>query len=117
MFGEAGVETGGPIHIEIGRTGLKGWDKALAGMCKGDKKRAFLPPDLAYGSEGLKECGKDEEVCSHYNCTHGKGRTGQSLALPHPNFGSKQVCFKQIHKKGLRQLLQTFSAGTVFVAL
>jgi len=61
VFGEAGVETGGPIHIEVGRTGLKGWDKALAGMCKGDKKRAFLPPDLAYGSEGLKECGKDEE--------------------------------------------------------
>merc|ERR1711974_473398 len=42
VFGEAGVETGGPIHIEIGMTGLKGWDKALAGMCKGDKKRAFL---------------------------------------------------------------------------
>ena len=73
MFGEAGVETGGPIHIEIGRTGLKGWDKALAGMCKGDKKRAFLPPDLAYGSEGLKECGKDEEVCSHHDRTQGMG--------------------------------------------
>ena len=42
-----------PITIEIGMTGLKGWDRALAGMCRGEVKRVYLPPDLAYGQEGL----------------------------------------------------------------
>ena len=42
------------MSIEIGMTGIKGWDIALTGMCVGDVKRAYLPPDLAYGEEGIE---------------------------------------------------------------
>lgn len=61
-FGEAGEETGGPLKIEIGRTGLKGWDLALAGMCKGEVKRAYVPPHLAYGEKGLEGVVPPNEV-------------------------------------------------------
>jgi len=53
IFGETDEETG-PLMIEIGMTGIKGWDKALTGMCEGEVKRAYLPPSLAYGKEGIK---------------------------------------------------------------
>ena len=58
----AGEETGGPLKIEIGRTGLKGWDLALAGMCKGEVKRAYVPPHLAYGEKGLEGVVPPNEV-------------------------------------------------------
>jgi len=61
-FGEADEETGGPIKIEIGMTGLKGWDRALAGMCNGEVKRAYIPPKLAYGEKGLEGVVPPNEV-------------------------------------------------------
>jgi len=61
-FGEADEETGGPIKIEIGMTGLKGWDRALAGMCNGEVKRAYIPPHLAYGEKGLEGVVPPNEV-------------------------------------------------------
>jgi len=61
-FGEADEETGGPIKIEIGMTGLKGWDRALAGMCNGEVKRAYIPPNLAYGEKGLEGVVPPNEV-------------------------------------------------------
>lgn len=49
------VEDGGqgPIEREIGTTGIKGWDLALAGMCEDEVKRVYIPPRLAYGEEGV----------------------------------------------------------------
>jgi len=44
--------------IEIGKTGLKGWDLGLAGMCKNERRRVILPPELAYGKEGVKDGAK-----------------------------------------------------------
>jgi len=41
--------------IEIGKTGIKGWDLGLTGMCKNERRRVILPPDLAYGKEGVKD--------------------------------------------------------------
>ena len=53
IFGETD-EKSGPLTIEIGKTGIKGWDVALTGLCVGEVKRAILPPELAYGEEGIE---------------------------------------------------------------
>ena len=55
MFGSTDNETGPLGPIEIGQTGLKGWDLGLSGMCEGDRRRVILPPQLAYGKEGIKD--------------------------------------------------------------
>jgi FKBP-type peptidyl-prolyl cis-trans isomerase len=43
-----------PISFPVG-TGrvIKGWDEALVGMKKGEKRILIIPPDLAYGPWGV----------------------------------------------------------------
>ena len=41
-----------PLEIEIGASGIKGWDQALTGACKGEKRTVFVPSELAYGEKG-----------------------------------------------------------------
>jgi len=50
------VEDGGsgPLEIEIGTTGIKGWDIALSGMCIDEVKRVYIPPSLGYGEKGAE---------------------------------------------------------------
>ena len=41
-----------PLEIVIGSSGIKGWDEALSGACKGEKRTVFIPAELAYGEKG-----------------------------------------------------------------
>uniref|UniRef100_A0A3Q0RRW4 peptidylprolyl isomerase n=1 Tax=Amphilophus citrinellus TaxID=61819 RepID=A0A3Q0RRW4_AMPCI len=34
---------------------IQGMDKALQGLCMGEKRRVIIPPHLAYGEEGVGE--------------------------------------------------------------
>lgn len=34
---------------------IKGMDKALQGLCRGEKRRVVVPPHMAYGGEGVGE--------------------------------------------------------------
>ena len=53
LFGFTDDQTGPIGPIEIGKTGLKGWDIGLSGMCVGEQRRVIIPPQLAYGKEGI----------------------------------------------------------------
>lgn len=35
---------------------IRGIDKALQGLCIGEKRRVIVPPHMAYGEEGVGEC-------------------------------------------------------------
>lgn len=58
VFGTTGdiVRNGNDVGpVKVGKTGLKGWDLGLTGMCQDEHRRAILPPELAYGEEGIKD--------------------------------------------------------------
>ncbi len=47
-----------PIQFNVGRRQvISGWDLALAQMKKGERRIIILPPELAYGSQGIPQAG------------------------------------------------------------
>ncbi|KAM8734590.1 peptidyl-prolyl cis-trans isomerase FKBP14 [Acanthopagrus schlegelii] len=42
-----------PVWFTLGiREALRGWDKGLQDMCKGERRKLTVPPSLGYGKEG-----------------------------------------------------------------
>ncbi len=45
-----------PLRIEVGKGQvIRGWDEALVGMKKGERKSIQIPPDMAYGEMGAPD--------------------------------------------------------------
>ena len=40
-------------HSGVGEV-IKGWDRGVAGMRVGDKRKLTVPPQMGYGSDGVK---------------------------------------------------------------
>ncbi|MCP3889817.1 MAG: peptidylprolyl isomerase [Desulfobulbaceae bacterium] len=50
---DSSVDRGQPIEFPVGQGQvIKGWDEALLGMKKGEKRILIIPPDLGYGAPG-----------------------------------------------------------------
>lgn len=50
---DSSVDRGEPFSFNLG-TGqvIPGWDKGVAGMKKGGKRKLHIPPDMGYGKDG-----------------------------------------------------------------
>lgn len=51
---DSSLDRGQPFQFKLGaRQVIKGWDEGVAGMKVGGKRTLIIPPDLAYGSNGI----------------------------------------------------------------
>jgi len=51
---DSSLDRGQPFQFKLGaRQVIKGWDEGVAGMKVGGKRILIIPPDLAYGSNGI----------------------------------------------------------------
>ncbi|KAA6401157.1 MAG: putative FK506-binding protein 2 precursor [Streblomastix strix] len=45
-----------PYNFRIGEGKvLKGWDQGLLGMCKGERRKLFIPSELGFGEQGIDD--------------------------------------------------------------
>lgn len=65
---DSSYDRGEPIAFLLGKgMVIKGWDEALVGVKKGDKKHLVIPGDKAYGEQEIK--GPDGKVLIPKNAT------------------------------------------------
>jgi FKBP-type peptidyl-prolyl cis-trans isomerase len=49
------LDRGVPLTVALGTAPLRGLDEGLIGMKSGGRRRLTMPPELAYGSEGVED--------------------------------------------------------------
>ena len=51
---DSNYDSGRPFEFKLGSGQvIRGWDQGLLGMCIGEGRKLTIPPNLAYGSEGV----------------------------------------------------------------
>jgi peptidylprolyl isomerase len=61
---DASWDRGTPFSFELGQGRvIQGWDRGVAGMKVGGRRRLVIPPNLAYGKQGAgRQIGPDETL-------------------------------------------------------
>jgi len=50
---DSSLDRGVPLSFVLGQAPLSGWDKGIPGMREGGRRRLYVPPELAYGRQGV----------------------------------------------------------------
>ena len=51
---DSNYDSGRPFEFKLGSGQvIRGWDQGLLGMCIGEGRKLTIPPNMAYGSEGV----------------------------------------------------------------
>jgi peptidylprolyl isomerase len=60
---DASWDRGQPLTFRLGAGRvIKGWDRGIAGMREGGRRKLVIPPELAYGSQGQGPIGPNETL-------------------------------------------------------
>ncbi|MCP3917564.1 MAG: hypothetical protein GY711_18625 [bacterium] len=52
---DSSYDRGEPVTFVLGQAPIEGWNDAVGGMRRGGRREATLPPEVAYGSEGVED--------------------------------------------------------------
>jgi peptidylprolyl isomerase len=60
---DASWDRGQPLTFQLGSGQvIRGWDRGIAGMREGGRRKLVIPPELAYGSQGQGPVGPNETL-------------------------------------------------------
>ena len=72
---DSNYDSGRPFEFKLGSGQvIRGWDQGLLGMCIGEGRKLTIPPNMAYGSEGVGPIPPGATLGEWCGCSGGERR-------------------------------------------